>query len=250
MILCLAPDLCSGDEADLVVEAGQVLAEGAVVNRIHDDGLRVRVGYDLTDLQDDNGRYDFNPAQREAMEIFQLCLGALRTWRPDFGTLREEARRANGYGSFVEEETGARVLGIGPAIDYSGSDHGGRAELLQQISATAHPGTILHNALVLNGRTARSAADYYMIFEYAVMEFGQPSKIAKLLGIYEIDLTALRDSSCNISPFEGGRHAEMKTPSKITLDLAGIQRTAAQLLRAWITYADNHSSGASGRPDQ
>ncbi|WP_410603764.1 hypothetical protein [Amycolatopsis sp. lyj-90] len=94
----------------------------------------------------------------------------------------------------------------------------------------------LRNALWLNGRANRAAADVYMIYEYAEREFIGTKGISSALGLSSNWQARLTRSANKLSPLKGGRHANDDTP--IPLTLVEQQEYAAALLRRWLaTYA-------------
>ena len=92
----------------------------------------------------------------------------------------------------------------------------------------------LRNALWLNGRAGRTAADYYMIHEYAAMELGGTSGVREALGISARDQDRLTQSANNLSLLEGGRHA--KTTGVARWSLEEQREFTAALIRIWIRY--------------
>jgi hypothetical protein len=91
----------------------------------------------------------------------------------------------------------------------------------------------LRNALWLNGRANRTAADFYMIYEYAEREFGGRKGIRDALGLSDKSQSRLTSSANNVSPLEGGRHAKGVEVAVMRLDEQ--REYVSELLRLWIT---------------
>ncbi len=92
----------------------------------------------------------------------------------------------------------------------------------------------LGNALWLNGRTGRTAADYYMIHEYACAEFVNEKGVTEALGVSGNDQQRLRASANNLSPLHGGRHAQLDGP--VPWNMERQREFCAELLRRWMQY--------------
>jgi hypothetical protein len=90
----------------------------------------------------------------------------------------------------------------------------------------------LRNALWLNGRANRTAADFYMIHEYAEMEYKGVKGIATTMGLSVNSQSRLTRSANNLSPLAGGRHATGSVDALLTLDQQA--DWTADLLRRWI----------------
>ena len=90
----------------------------------------------------------------------------------------------------------------------------------------------LRNALWLNGRANRNAADFYMIYEYATREFGGEEGVAMALGFSRSEQKQLTQSANNLSPLDGGRHVGQQKLAPWPL---GHQTGfIAEMLRRWI----------------
>ncbi|WP_037267472.1 hypothetical protein [Kibdelosporangium aridum] len=184
------------------------------------NGLRIWVD---GDLRDEATRVD-------AVARFQTLLGILRAWRSEAGELRDEQRAGLGEGP-VCDEAGNQFLSIGPVRTYT--TFGGEIEWFAEctrrgVGMSQH----LRNALWLNGRLNRTAADFYMIHEYAGVEFGGSLGIRDKLKLSTNSQGRLTRAANNLSPLEGGRHAKQSGEAGMTLDE---QRTyVADLLRRWI----------------
>jgi hypothetical protein len=92
----------------------------------------------------------------------------------------------------------------------------------------------IRNALWLNGRANRTAADFYMIHEYAMRDLGGKKGIAAELGIPDNQQERLTQSANNLSPLEGGRHVNEQKPAPWILEEQ--QEFSADMLRRWISH--------------
>ena len=92
----------------------------------------------------------------------------------------------------------------------------------------------LRNALWLNGRRDRNAADFYMVYEYAEDDLGGRKAIVIALGVTDNDITRLRNSANNIAPTDGGRHAKGSGTAEWSLD--DQMEFIARFLKSWIAY--------------
>jgi hypothetical protein len=92
----------------------------------------------------------------------------------------------------------------------------------------------LRNALWLNGRLGRTAADYFMIHEYAQADLGRTKGVREALGISANAQERLTASANNLSPLEGGRHAT--GTGSVSWSLEEHRAFTADLLRRWIQY--------------
>ncbi|OLP18486.1 hypothetical protein BST81_10375 [Leptolyngbya sp. 'hensonii'] len=92
----------------------------------------------------------------------------------------------------------------------------------------------LANALWLNGRRDRNAADFYMIYEYAEDDLGGRNAIVKALGVSDNDITRLRKSANNLAPTDGGRHAKGTGVPEWGLDRQ--REFIGRFLKEWIVY--------------
>ena len=112
---------------------------------------------------------------------------------------------------------------------------GGEDHLFAQQAAIAiDRSQNLRNALWLNGRANRTAADFYMIHEYAERDLGGEQGITAALGISANEQERLTRSANNLSPLEGGRHVAERSRALWTLEEQ--REFAAELLRRWIRH--------------
>ena len=165
MISFPAPALCQMADEDLVIEIGAVVFPDCIKRWPGENGLRLWVDGDPTDPA----------AGAEALARFQTVLGVLRAWRSGAGELCDERRAGLGEGSVRDEANNQWVM-VGPAIEY-GIARGEIDELAASAARGVGVSQNLRNALWLNGRANRTAADFYMIHEYAEAEFGGPKGI-------------------------------------------------------------------------
>jgi len=224
MISFPAPTLCHMADEDLMVSIGAVMFPECIKRWPGENGLRLWVEGTPTD-----------PAARfDAVAKFQTVLGVLRAWRQGAGQLAEELRAGLGHGS-VRDEGGNPWILAGPAVSYGRL--GGEIERLAAGTSRGITGSQnLRNALWLNGRTNRTAADYYMIHEYAGHEFGGSSGLTKELGLSGKSQGRLTQSANNLSPLQGGRHATSRGIALLTLDEQG--GFIAELMCKWIEQYD------------
>lgn len=216
-----APDLCQGSDEDLLLRIGEIIFPGSVERPSGENGLRVWAAGDPRELE----------TRRVAIAKFQTLLGALRAWRPNAGELRDEQMSGLGAGS-VRDKAGNQWAFAGTAVSYAIVD--GEIENFAEnarkgIDASLH----LQDALWLNGRANRTAAVFYMIHEYAQMEFDGTKGVRDALGITIDAQGRLTASANNLSPLDGGRHVKYQGPVHLTLDEQ--RQFAASLLRQWIS---------------
>ena len=139
-----------------------------------------------------------------------------------------------GQGS-VRDENGNQWIGVGPALAHPRI--GGEVETFAaEVRAAIDSSEGLRNALWVYGRAGRTAADYYMIHEYAAMEFGGKNGVREALGISTSDQDRLTQSANNLSPLEGGRHA--RTTGVAPWRLEEQREFTAELVRRWIRYRE------------
>ena len=218
----LAPALCQGADEDLMVEMGGVIYPGFVDRVPGANGIRLTL----------RGDYRDERLTELAADQFQTLLGVLRAWRSVAGQRVDEVRPGIGQGS-IRDEHGNQVIMVGSAIAYTtfGSEvktYAGLAKL-----AIAHS-VRLADALWLNGRRDRNAADFYMIYEYAEDDLGGRSAIVKALGVSDNDITRLRMSANNLAPTDGGRHAKGTGVPEWGLDRQ--REFIGRFLEKWIVY--------------
>jgi hypothetical protein len=220
MISFPAPALCQLADEDLLIEIGAVVFPGCIERWPGENGLRLWVEGDPTD----------SAAGAEALARFQTVLGVLRTWRSGAGELRDERRAGLGEQS-VRDEAGNQWVMVGPAVAY-GIAGGEIEKLAASGSRGVSTSQNLRNALRLNGRMNRTAADFYMIYEYAEAEFGGRRGISAVLELSSGSQLRLTSSANNLSPLAGGRHAKGGTVAAMGLDEQ--REYVAHLLRLWI----------------
>jgi hypothetical protein len=221
-----APGLCQYADEEIMLEIGNVVFSGCLKRWPGENGLRIWV----------DGNPQASSASRgEALARFQTVLGILRAWRPDAGELQDERRVSLGEGT-VRDEHGNQYVSLGTIVTYS--MHAREIETfaiqsMHGINATVN----LSNALWLHGRANRNAADFYMIHEYAQLEFGSPKGIMRALGISVGSQSRLTKSANNLSPLAGGRHVSGDADA-VVMSLKEQREHVARLLRSWIaTYA-------------
>ncbi len=217
-----APALCQGADEDLMIEMGGVIYPGFVDRVPGANGLRLTL----------EGDYRDERPTKLAADQFQTLLGVLRAWSSLAGQRVDEVRSGIGQGS-IRDEHGNQVVMLGRVIDYTtvGSEvkkYAGSAKLAIGRSIR------LADALWLNGRRDRNAADFYMIYEYAKDDLGGRNTIVKALGVSDKDITRLTTSANNLAPTDGGRHANGMGTAKWSLDRQ--RRFIGRFLKAWIVY--------------
>lgn len=220
MISYQAPDLCQGADHDLLLIMGEIIFPGFVRRHEGENRLRLWVEGSATD----------GTSRTTTAVKFQTLLGALRAWRSVAGQLRDEALAGLGQGAARDVHGNQWVMG-GTANWYR--IVGGEDRIFAKNAAVAI-GTSqnLRNALWLNGRTNRTGADFYMIYEYALRDLGGQEGITAALNISGNQQTKLRQSANNLSPLDGGRHVSEQKQAPWTL--AEQQAFSADLLRRWI----------------
>jgi hypothetical protein len=200
---------------------GSVLFPGCIRRWPGENGLRIWVEGDPSDSR----------THSEAVAVFQTVLGVLRAWCADAGILRDESRGGLGDGA-VRDDSGNQWLKLGTAVYYETAK--GDIEVL---SVAARRGIEvsqnLRNALWLNGRANRTAADFYMIHEYAEQEFGGAKGVSSALGLSVKSQNKLTRSANNLSPLSGGRHAQGNSDVVMALDEQ--QEYVARLVYLWIS---------------
>jgi hypothetical protein len=105
----------------------------------------------------------------------------LRSWRSSAGELSDETRAGLGKGSVRDEARNQWVI-VGPAIEY-GIAEGEIEKLAASAGRGINTSQYLRNALWLYGRLNPTAADFYMIHEYAEEEFNGTKGIESKLGL-------------------------------------------------------------------
>jgi hypothetical protein len=217
------PPLSQGSDQVLLVQIGNVVFPGDFDAPNDTDGVRVWVDAPMP-----------NPhAQEQASAMFQFVLGVLRAWRPIAGQLEVEEPQRFAPGP-VRDDAGNQWVQAGMALGHA--TVGGEIERMAERAREAmKKPENLRRALMLNGRARRTGADYYMIHEYAEMEFGDVKGVRDALDISVKQQRTLKQSACNLSPFDGGRHATGTGDAPMSLDEQ--REFTAELLRAWIDVA-------------
>jgi hypothetical protein len=225
LVYVSAPSLCQGADEEVLLSMSEIIAPGLLDRETGKNGLRIRV----------SGNYKDQCTLKLAADEFQLLLGIIRAWNPIAGERRDEVRPGIGTGS-IRDENGNQVVICGTAIWYRATNEEIDA-FSKQASIAINRSLAIRNALWLNGRRNRNAADFYMIYEYAETIFEGEKNIASELNLSVSDFSKLRRSANNLCPLEGGRHA------KNTVDpgwgLEEQKEFTALMLRKWITYLAN-----------
>ncbi len=138
----------------------------------------------------------------------------------------------------MRDEHGNMTIVGGPIVDYGnvGDEferfgQSVRHALDQDVSSN------LTNALYLNGRSRRNAADLYVIHELAELEFGGTQGVRDTLGLSRQEQGRFTDALNNLSPLAGGRHAKFhaRRPTRLSVMSKEEQREfARRLLRRWV----------------
>jgi hypothetical protein len=229
-----AADLCQGADEDLLLVMGDIVFPGLVSRRDGENGLWLSV----------NGTTPDERSRNKAEAQFRTLLGVLRAWRSVAGELVDERRGGLGQGA-ARDAQGNQWLSVGPAIAYAivgGEDRSYAENAASAIKASPH----LRNALWLNGRTNRTAADFYMIYDYAKRDLDGSKGITARLGISGNQQGDFTQSANHLSPLEGGRHLKPQLAAPWTL--AEQQEFIADMLRRWIAYRDRKSVAEQGMP--
>lgn len=223
MISFPAPALCQFADQELLLWLGEIIFPGFIELPHTENGLRLWLEGDPKD----------ETAARKAAAMFQTLLGVLRSWRPDAGELREERLRGLGEGS-VRDQVGNQWVKVGTAVAYVSFGRDDIDHFAKQARRAMNGSQNLRNALWLNGRPNRTGADYFMIHEYAVAEFGGKKGVREALGVSVSAQERLTASANSLSPLEGGRHATFD--ALVPLDLDGQSRFTSKLLHDWIRH--------------
>lgn len=229
-----APTLCQGADEDLMIQMGTIIFPGFVQRFPDENGLRLRLVGDYRD----------HSLVEIAADRFQTLLGVLRAWRTGAGQRADEVRPGIGQGS-IRDEHGNQVVMLGSALAYAtvGSEVDVYAwEAKRASNHSQH----LRDALWLNGRRDRNAADFYMMYEYAKADLGGRKAIVATLGVAGNDITRLTKSANNLAPTDGGRHAKRSGTAEWGLD----DQTAfmARFLKGWIAYRARNAVTAPVTP--
>ena len=216
------PELCQLSDEDLLLQIGAIVFPGFVARSPICNGLRLRV----------DGDYRDRSLDAVAADQFQILLGALRAWRPIAGQRKDEERPSGIGAGSVRDEHGNQLICVGSAISYT--LFGGEVETFSGDARSAMDrSTNLRNALWINGRRDRNAADFFMVYEYAEQDFGGRKTIAVELGVSDNDISRLRSSANNLSPIRGGRHANGTGSAEWNVDQQ--REFVAHFLRQWIS---------------
>jgi hypothetical protein len=219
-----SPALVQGSDEELILQIGSFVYPDFLTRVQGENGLRMWVEGDPKDPG----------AQALAAAMFQRLLGALRIYRTDAGQLADEQRKGVGAGS-VRDEKGNHYVTVGTVI-VRPTFPGEVEAFATRVRSAMNNSLQLTNALWLNGRTGRTAADYYMIHEYAQMEFGGVKEVRDALNVSAAEQDKLKQSANNLSPLEGGRHALLTGSAPWTLEQQ--QKFTAELLMRWIDYGE------------
>jgi hypothetical protein len=223
-----APALCQG--ADEVIAMGAVIFPDFVQRAPGASGLRLRL----------DGDYRDDSLLKTAEDQIQTLLGILRAWRPVAGQRVDEVRPGIGPGS-IRDEHGNQLLRVESAILYriAGPEVDAYA---REVKVAMQNSSHLRNALWLNGRRDRNAADFYMIYEYAEADLGGRRAIVETLGVADNEITRLRNSANNLAPSDGGRHAIGTGMAEWSLD--DQRHFIARFLKSWITHRARQKADA------
>ena len=222
-----APALCQGADEDLIIEMGAIIFPGFVERNPSMNGLRLKL----------EGDYRDDSLLKTAADQFQALLGVLRAWRPLAGQRTDEVRPGIGTGS-IRDDHGNQVVRVGSAMVYLTCGPEVEAYAREAKLASEHSPQ-LRNALWLNGRRDRNAADFYMVYEYAEDDLGGRKAIVEALGVTDNDITRLRSSANNLAPTDGGRHAKGSGIAEWGLD--DQMKFVACFLKSWIEYRAHNS---------
>lgn len=222
-----APALCQFADQELLLWFGEIISPGFVELPRTENGLRLWLEGDPSD----------ETVAQTAAAKFQTLLGVLRAWRADAGELREERLRGLGEGS-VRDQAGNQWIKVGTAVAYVSFGRDDVDQFARQARRGIGDSQNLENALWLNGRPNRTGADYYMIHEYAVREFGGNRGVGAALDVSVNAQERLTTSANNLSPLQGGRHA--RAARIAPLDLNGQRRFTSELLQRWIRHQGQH----------
>lgn len=218
-----APLICQYDDLKLVLEISSRIFPNVIRQHSGENGLRVWV---------DGTSEDHPEAGVRALAHFQVALGVLRTWSDGAGTLAHEERGGLATGS-VRDENGTQYIFPPSTVLYTSTET--VAPLAEAAATGIRASSRLRNALWLFGRENRTAADYYMIYEYAEAEFSGSKGVTRTLGMSGKLQKRLTNAMNNLSPLEGGRHAPQdEQKASVPLSLDAQRAVLGQLLKAWI----------------
>jgi hypothetical protein len=144
----------------------------------------------------------------------------------------DEVRPGIGRGS-IRDELGNQLIRVESAIAYFTSGSEVEAYAREAKLASEHS-PHLRNAVWLNGRRDRNAADFYMVYEYAEDDLRGREAIVTLLGVTAPDIGRLKNSANNLAPADGGRHARGSGTAEWSLN--DQLEFIARFLKRWIAY--------------
>jgi hypothetical protein len=228
-----APELCQAADEDLLLQMGKAIFRGFVSRDEDEGGLRLWVA----------GKTPNKASGTKAEAKFQTLLGILRAWRSGAGEVVDERRGGLGQDGAARDDNGTQYLTLRPVAIYVGvgdevRSHAKNAALAIKASQN------IRNALWLSGRTNRTAADFYMIHEYAEHDLGGKKGITAKLGISGKQQDNLTQSANNLSPLAGGRHARGQKAAPWTLKEQ--EEFTADMLRRWISHLAGPMASAPG----
>ena len=226
-----APNLCQGADEDLIIEMGEIIFPHFVHGQSRRNGLSLKL----------EGDYKDDSLLEIAANRFQILLGILRAWDPMAGQRADEIRPGIGPGS-IRDDRGNQVIKVGCVIDYTRIRSEVKGYAWEAKLAIEHS-LQLHNALWLNGRRDRNAADFYMVYEYAEDDLGGRKKIIQALRVTDNEITRLKSSANNLTPTDGGRHAKGSGTAEWSLD--DQREYTARFLKKWIAYRAKNAASQS-----
>ncbi len=218
-----APELCQGADEDLIIKMGEFIFPDFLHRNSSRNGLCLKI----------EGDYKDDSLSRTASDRFQILLGILRAWNPVAGKRKDEIRPGIGPGSIMDDR-GNQIIKPESVITYASLAESKVKKYAQETKLASERSRQLHNALWLNGRRDRNAADFYMIYEYAEKDFQGRKGIVEALRVTDNDLERLKSSANNLAPIDGGRHASDSGTAEWGLD--DQKKFIARFLKAWITY--------------
>jgi hypothetical protein len=227
-----APELCQGIDEDLILELGAIIFPGFVERTPDKNGLRLKL----------EGDYMEDSLLKTAADQFQTLLGVLRAWRPLAGQRADEVRPGIGKGS-IQDDLGNQVVKLSSVI----SDNTFSPEVevyAREAKLASERSPHLCNALWLNGRRDRNAADFYMVYEYAKDDLGCRKKIVEALGVSDNDINRFKNSANNLAPIDGGRHA--KGSGIAEWGLNDQMKFVAHFLKSWIRFHAHEANKVPG----
>jgi hypothetical protein len=222
-----APLFVQLEDEDLVLEIGAAMFPGQITRNPEENGLQLWVA----------GAEPGDDLAAEARALFQTALGVLRAWRPSAGELETERLMGLGPGT-VRNERGDQWFLLAMVRTYS-TGVGELPKLALAAKQGVEDCSQLANALWLFGRANLSAADFYMIHEYAEDAFNGTKGVTKALRLSGKSQARLTMSANMLSPMAGGRHY-VRTPSGRVMPLESQREYVGLLLRRWISgYAES-----------